>query len=86
MDVFEMVDISLSDKGKADILEKFGEYTPESIKKYFMENGQSETEAAAASNIINNAAKAESRLKGAFPWISIGVVAGIFLIRAMGKR
>jgi len=85
LDVFEMVDISLSDKGKSDILQKFGEYTPESIKKYFMEEkGVPESEADQAANVIKSAAKPDTFNK-VWPW-AVGGIAALFLIRAMGKR
>ena len=85
-DVLDMVDISLSDKGKSDILEKFGEYTPDSIKKYLIEDkGATKEKANQAAKTIKNISKPQFNFEKTLPW-ALGAIAGILVLRMLGKK
>jgi len=57
MNIGDWIDFGLTDKSKAAIIEKFGEYTPDSIKRFFISEGAPEATAEQASKEIEKAAK-----------------------------
>lgn len=84
-----MIDVSLSDKGKSEILEKFGEYTPNSIKKYLIEEkGAGPKEAETATKEIKKAftqSNIEFKFNKALPW-AIGGIAALLFLRILGGK
>lgn len=88
IDVSELVNISLTDKGKSEILEKFGEISPVNLERYFMEKGASQHEAAHASKEVQKAVSPGPAINQALPWIigGIGVLSLIAILNGKRRR
>lgn len=86
MDLLDYINVSVSDKGKSEILSKFGEYTPDSIKKYLIEEkGASPEKADVAVKEVKKAVQTPFDFKKSIPWV-IGGIAGLFFLRALGRK
>lgn len=83
MNISDLVNISLTDKGKSEILEKFGEYSPVSLERWFMEKGASEPEAKKAASDLKTMKQVD--FQKVLPWI-IGGISVITILTVLLKN